>query len=236
METIHLEILGADSTIWENYCKVFKNSEFSESLKDLPMIPRPRSRPSRKHKKEKFDKDKKLIEDLVKIIKSESSSSLCFSEEYCSSNKYNIKELDVNKIKSKTQQIEDRIKQLDNAPNEPFKISEHRHIHCEFCEDVRIVHGNHIDYLHDAELHYVDNAGMVYPHKLPVSNDHPNDCSPFLQWTWQNPQDYVNIIDDIECLKTSLIMSQRTVNLSEQCKQSDQIQTSKNCCHNHSDN
>lgn len=37
----------------------------------------------------------------------------------------------------------------------------HHHIHCEFCGHCTIIHNGHIDYVHDAELHFLDAYGIL---------------------------------------------------------------------------
>eukprot|EP00826_Nyctotherus_ovalis_P061884 TRINITY_DN8857_c0_g2_i3.p1 TRINITY_DN8857_c0_g2~~TRINITY_DN8857_c0_g2_i3.p1 ORF type:complete len:169 (-),score=21.06 TRINITY_DN8857_c0_g2_i3:572-1078(-) len=42
--------------------------------------------------------------------------------------------------------------------------SEHMHYHSEFCGHSKIVHNDHIDFLHNAELHHVTAAGSSGPY------------------------------------------------------------------------
>jgi len=67
------------------------------------------------------------------------------------------------------------IKDLPIHPIIPRKIN---HVHNEFCGHIRVRHGNHIDYLVDGELHFVDRSGKVFPHKLEASRLNPIDCRP----------------------------------------------------------
>lgn len=69
--------------------------------------------------------------------------------------------------------FEERIRSL---PTLPLYIEENSHIHNEFCGHPTIIHGNHIDYLCDGELHFVARSGAVYPHKLEASSNNPRRC------------------------------------------------------------
>ncbi len=54
-----------------------------------------------------------------------------------------------------------RIASLPTDPVKPMPQSEHHHIHCEFCGHCTIRHNGHIDFVHDAELHYVSPSGII---------------------------------------------------------------------------
>jgi hypothetical protein len=62
---------------------------------------------------------------------------------------------------------EERMKML---PTIPMGKEEFCHVHCDYCGHTMIIHGNHIDYLCEGKLHFVIQAGTVYPHKLEVSS------------------------------------------------------------------
>ena len=83
-----------------------------------------------------------------------------------------------------TSKLEERIRDLPVTPTKPLAHSEHHHIHCEFCGHYTIIHGNHFDYLHDAELHCVSSSGIVFQHKLEASDINPTACRPLLQYPW----------------------------------------------------
>jgi hypothetical protein len=53
----------------------------------------------------------------------------------------------------------------------------HEHEHGPGCGHTAIRHDDHIDHLHDGELHHHD-AGSVERHALPVSEANPGDCTP----------------------------------------------------------
>jgi len=67
------------------------------------------------------------------------------------------------------------IKDLPIHPTIPRRIN---HVHNEFCGHIRVRHGDHIDYLVNGELHFVDHSGKVFPHKLEASRLNPIDCRP----------------------------------------------------------
>ena len=48
---------------------------------------------------------------------------------------------------------------LPTYPLNPLPQNEHNHIHCEFCGHTTIRHNDHIDYIHNAELHYKNADG-----------------------------------------------------------------------------
>ena len=84
--------------------------------------------------------------------------------------------------KTLEERIKDSIKNLPYVPTYALDHSEHHHFHCEFCGHPMIVHGDHTDFIHDAELHLVTEAGTVYPHKLAVSESNPIGCRPLYQY------------------------------------------------------
>lgn len=88
--------------------------------------------------------------------------------------------------------------QIKVLPTYPLISEEHCHVHCEFCGHSTIVHGNHIDYLCEGELHFVDYSGAVYPHKLEASNTNPVKC----QYLDNTLHDY-NILSAYGCLDSS---------------------------------
>lgn len=55
--------------------------------------------------------------------------------------------------------LEAKIKELPTDLTLYFPHENHHHIHCEYCGHCTIVHNGHIDYVHDAELHYLDGSG-----------------------------------------------------------------------------
>lgn len=84
-----------------------------------------------------------------------------------------------------------RAKFLSTSLNDAVPLREHPHVHNEFCGHNTIKHNGHIDYIHDAELHYVSTAGStchnlgeVFPHKLGVTETNPADCRPLLTYPW----------------------------------------------------
>jgi len=52
-----------------------------------------------------------------------------------------------------------RIKNLPTLPVAPINKRDHPHVHNEFCGHATIKHDGHIDYIHEAELHFVNSAG-----------------------------------------------------------------------------
>lgn len=53
------------------------------------------------------------------------------------------------------------IKLLPTSPVTAINKRDHPHVHNEFCGDIAIRHEEHIDYLHEAELHYVNSTGSL---------------------------------------------------------------------------
>lgn len=86
--------------------------------------------------------------------------------------------------KTLEERIQDGLLNLPTCPTYSLDPSEHHHVHCEFCGHPMIVHGNHVDFIHDAELHFVDETGAVYPHKLEISDQYPTGCRPPFQYPW----------------------------------------------------
>ncbi len=84
--------------------------------------------------------------------------------------------------KTLEERIQDSIKNLPEFPQYPCDPCDHHHIHCEFCGHAMIAHGNHFDYIHDAELHFITESGVVYPHKLAVTEINPSGCRPLLNY------------------------------------------------------
>jgi hypothetical protein len=76
------------------------------------------------------------------------------------------------------------IKDLPTTLTRPMSPHEHHHIHCEFCGHGMILHGNHFDFCHDGELHFIAPNGIIYQHKLEVSEVNPIGCRPLLQFPW----------------------------------------------------
>ena len=66
---------------------------------------------------------------------------------------------------------------MNTLPTYPSYSISNCHIHCEHCGHPMIIHNNHIDFIQDGELHYADENGMVYPHKLEISKINPNKCT-----------------------------------------------------------
>jgi hypothetical protein len=104
---------------------------------------------------------------------------------------------------------EDFIK-LPISPKVPLDNCDHNHVHSEFCGDPMVIHGNHIDYIHNAELHYVAQSRAVYPHKLEISSANPSGCKPKLQYPWLT--DYYEVEGECKekfakCLKVLIFFS-----------------------------
>ena len=54
---------------------------------------------------------------------------------------------------------------------------EHEHEHGPDCGHTAVRHGDHVDYLHDGELHYHGDDG-VESHAVAVSEVNPVECTP----------------------------------------------------------
>ena len=56
--------------------------------------------------------------------------------------------------------------------------ADHPHEHGPNCGHTGIQHGDHVDYLHDGQLHHVRDDGKVEEHVLEVTDVNPADCAP----------------------------------------------------------
>ena len=54
----------------------------------------------------------------------------------------------------------------------------HDHEHGPACGHTAVKHGNRTLYLHDGELHHHPGDGSVEQHTIPVSDTHPEGCTP----------------------------------------------------------
>jgi len=165
LQSVHKDVIGIDvnsESRWEDHCKLFKESTKSvTSLKDLPEKPKPRIRTSRLRKKQK------------QVDNTNPSQT----EEKTSSQPKEITPIEKDKYEEEFIKVPISLKgSLDN--------SDHNHAHSEFCENPMVVHGNHIDCIHNAGSHCVVQSEAVYPHKLEISSTNPNECKPKLQHPW----------------------------------------------------
>ena len=176
LQTLHSNIVGDETgSKWEEYCKVIKGSpESFISLKDLPTMPRPRIRSYKAPKKNQLIGAQIISIDPNAKVKEEANINICTSKCDNSSHIHTSKRIDDKVINLS----------LPITPKSPLKSTDHNHVHSEFCGDSMIVHGNHIDYIHDAELHFVGQSGIVYPHKLEISVTNPTGCKPKSQYPW----------------------------------------------------
>lgn len=71
-------------------------------------------------------------------------------------------------------------------PTQPTNFVKLNHVHNEYCGHIKVIHRNHIDYLVNGELHYVDSLGRVYPHKLETSEINPVGCRSMLRGDFVN--------------------------------------------------
>ena len=53
----------------------------------------------------------------------------------------------------------------------------HDHVHGKDCGHTAIVHGDHVDYLHDGHLHHQTSDGIVEEHVIPVNEINTDNCS-----------------------------------------------------------
>ena len=56
-------------------------------------------------------------------------------------------------------------------------VIDHPHTHGPDCGHIAIVHGDHVDYLHDGALHH-PHKGHCDEHTLEVSEQNPDRCTP----------------------------------------------------------
>ncbi|MGB0416992.1 MAG: hypothetical protein ACPGKS_09095 [Coraliomargarita sp.] len=55
-------------------------------------------------------------------------------------------------------------------------VPQHEHQHGKGCGHTAIQHGDHVDYLHDGQLHHQKADGKVEAHVLPVDETNPGGC------------------------------------------------------------
>ena len=97
-----------------------------------------------------------------------------------------------NKAEVENRMLKSRIKMLPTGLTMQVSQHEHLHIHCEFCGHPTIRHGDHIDYIHDGELHSAsvsgtwrqNSIGAVFVHKLGVTAKNPDGCRPLVEYPW----------------------------------------------------
>ena len=65
---------------------------------------------------------------------------------------------------------------IKNLPIFPLNTVEHSHVHNDYCGHITVIHGNHVDYLSEGELHFTSISGDIYPHKLGVTAENPEKC------------------------------------------------------------
>lgn len=187
LQSLHKDIIGVDETAekkWEDHCKLFKEATKSTTrLSDLPAKPKPRIRSSRQLKKKKYLDH---LNGSTTLTKPELNTTPLPNEP---------KELPIEEI---VKGEEDAKSVLPTSPK--ISLDSCNHIHSEFCGDPMIIHGNHIDFVHDGELHFVAQSGAIYPHKLEVSSINPSECKPICQYPWNvGYYETPNIEVDNEC-------------------------------------
>lgn len=62
----------------------------------------------------------------------------------------------------------------------------HDHVHGPKCGHTAIVHEGHVDFLHDGHLHHQEGT-KVEEHKLAVTAENPNGCTPKHACTGHEP-------------------------------------------------
>eukprot|EP00826_Nyctotherus_ovalis_P013947 TRINITY_DN13839_c0_g6_i1.p1 TRINITY_DN13839_c0_g6~~TRINITY_DN13839_c0_g6_i1.p1 ORF type:complete len:322 (-),score=57.25 TRINITY_DN13839_c0_g6_i1:411-1376(-) len=72
----------------------------------------------------------------------------------------------------------DTVRTLPTRPLVPVECKDHNHIHNSSCGHILVIHDDHIDALHDGELHFTNKSLRVYPHKLAISKNNPDVCDP----------------------------------------------------------
>ncbi len=55
--------------------------------------------------------------------------------------------------------------------------TDHPHFHGQDCGHKAVVHGDHVDYLHDGHLHHQSADGVVTEHALSVDSANPDACN-----------------------------------------------------------
>lgn len=82
---------------------------------------------------------------------------------------------------------------LPTQPSFPLECKEHNHMHNSLCGHVLVLHDDHVDALHDGELHFTSNS-IVYPHKLAVSKTNPDVCDPICHTEEENKRPLEEIV------------------------------------------
>ena len=72
-----------------------------------------------------------------------------------------------------TKNYENNIKGLPETIDIP---SSRYHLHGEYCGHLMVFHDDHIDYLDNGELHFSGRDGIVFPHRLGVTDVTPDKC------------------------------------------------------------
>eukprot|EP00826_Nyctotherus_ovalis_P014910 TRINITY_DN14196_c0_g7_i1.p1 TRINITY_DN14196_c0_g7~~TRINITY_DN14196_c0_g7_i1.p1 ORF type:complete len:240 (+),score=51.50 TRINITY_DN14196_c0_g7_i1:172-891(+) len=200
LEALHYDIIGVgerEGKKWEDHCKLFKEATMSAmSLKDLPAMPKPRIRSSRSQKKKKPLINPSVFDSAT--LKQEISTLPLHAEHAEELPKTRATLL--HNVKEGEKDVKSMMK-LPTSPKAAVDASSHNHIHSEFCGDPMVVHGDHVDFIHDAELHFVAQTGAVYPHKLEASSANPSECKPASQYPWETTFIYEipNIEIESEC-------------------------------------
>ena len=91
-------------------------------------------------------------------------------------------QLETNECLPITEPLEEDLKEiiskLPDNPLNPIEGHIHNHVHGEMCGHIMINHNNHIDLIHDGELHWTDPKGIIYSHKLGITDVNPTGCRP----------------------------------------------------------
>lgn len=178
---------------WESYCKTIKAKAESNNSTEESSTPKLKPRKSKKAKRTA------LLETSGEVESFPHDDSRAHTAEVhnrspmlTSIKEYPLLQDEAAKILPDEHQLDKGVKICSEYTEEinkkafeekakilpiiPLNSAKFCHVHCDYCGHPTVIHGNHIDYICEGELHFVSYAGDVYPHKLEVSNTNPIRC------------------------------------------------------------
>lgn len=197
MQSLHADVAGSDpkDKKWETYCKTIKPKAESNNSTEESSTPKLKPRKAKRTKRtafletsgeaESFPHDDShvhitevhnripMLTNIKEdpLLQDETAKNLTDGHPLDKGMKAKVRLEHMKEIDNKV--FEERTKSL---PTIPLNSAKFCHVHCDYCGHPTIVHGNHIDYVCEGELHFVSYTGDVYPHKLEVSNINPIKC------------------------------------------------------------
>lgn len=181
---------------WKTYCRVItimETANSNSSCKSSPSTPSKRSKYDTSFTINSENREKSSSDAEFEVQSPNASPVFIIERRSCSKTIANnngiqtINHNSVDKISSgnlldakttsiinfSTKNYENHIKDLPETIDIP---SSRYHLHGEYCGHLMILHDNHIDYLDNGELHFSGKDGIVFPHKLGVTDINPDKC------------------------------------------------------------